>query len=192
MATFALVVLASASGCGPSAGGGTSGSFTAAPTSSASYQTPVGAIATELSSGSAFSDPDEAQRLVGFPILRVDQARFPVLSQKGLTETFPEIGLPRARQILAVPGHETTLEFTQEPETYPAGQFPGGTTDAQLGPFGGQLWQWHGQICFRFPSGAELSNSKIIALACTPGGYSVDDVRLFVEALSFGTASPSP
>lgn len=160
------------------------------PTAGRPVLTPIGAVVTQISGGAPFSDPDAGEQLVGFPLLRVDGSRFRVLSQKGLTETFPEIGLPRARQVIVVPGHERTLDFTQQPAAYPTGEFPGGdVSEVTFGPFTGELSTWRDQICFEFDTGANLEDSAIRALICSSGGYSIEEIELFVLALSFGTAS---
>lgn len=118
--------------------------------------TPIPVVATELASGSTFSTADDGERLVGFPLVRPDEVSFPVVSQRGIVETFPEVGLPRARQVVVVPSHQTTLQITQEPTAYPQST-PTADVDVSemtVGMFEGRLEVLRDQICLTFLSGA--------------------------------------
>jgi hypothetical protein len=152
--------------------------------------TPIPAIRTAFASGGSFATADEGEPQVGFRLLRVDRTRFPITSELGLSETFPEIGLPRARQVIVVPGHEYTMQFVQEPEGYRRADPPSSVVSRLVGEFSGQLWRrgtdeeaW---TCFRFKSGEVLAGSAIVAEVCGMGGYSEDEIVAFVAALTFG------
>ena len=154
--------------------------------------TPISAFATEIAGDVLFYSPGEAESHAGFRILRIDVTKFPVAKNAniGFVETFPEIGLPRVREgALVVPGHDTTLEFVQEPDPYPKSTDTRGTlTSATFGSFTGTLWQWRDQIAFEFYTGESIKGSAIRAIVYSPGGdYTVDDIRHFVEALYFGS-----
>ncbi|HET6614653.1 MAG TPA: hypothetical protein VFH62_02095 [Dehalococcoidia bacterium] len=151
--------------------------------------TPVPEFATLITGGRAFSHADDAEPLVGFPLLRPDERVIGVVSQKGLTETFPEVGLPRARQTFVLKANDWTLHMTQEPISYPSGsaRTDGDVSQIQVGRLDVQLEVFAHDVCMTFVSGAVLQKIPIRVLVCgSPEGFSVDDLREFVESLSFG------
>jgi hypothetical protein len=159
----------------------------APPATESSVGTVPADIKTAFSSGGTFSDPDVGEALTSFPLLRVDPTRFPLTSQLGLTETFPEIGLPRARQVLVVPGHEANMHWTQEPVTYRINNNPSATT-VTLASFQGELSVYPEDICFTFLTGAMINETPIRGVICAFGeDYTVADIERFVQSLSFRT-----
>lgn len=145
------------------------------------------AIATEFASGGTFAEADDGELLTGFPLLRADESVFELDRHLGLVETFPEVGLPRARQTLVVPGKRTTLEWAQQPATYRTAEPPREVTRVTFGTFEGELWQRAASTCFVFATGATVQDVPIRGSVCSfDDEYSVDDIRRFVESLSFG------
>lgn len=167
-----------ASSCG--SGGATEGREN----SSQTPFTPAPAIATQFSNARPFLTANEGQALVGFPLLRPDPFQIPVSSAKGLIETFPEIGLPRARQTIVIEGQSSSFEFTQEPMEYPRPILTN-STKVTIGSFEGDLWQKDDQISFIFETGAVLGGSKIIGVL-TVSEYPYDEFVRLVESLTFG------
>jgi hypothetical protein len=138
--------------------------------------------------GDSFDTYDEAERLVGYSLLRPDFALAGVTERtSGIIEVCPETGLPRARQIFAMPGHETALHFAQEPATYPISRnYPGTLSTEVFGSFEGTLGRYKDEISFQFETGASVNGVAIRALV-VGNDHSVEDLRRFVESLSFGS-----
>ena len=149
------------------------------------------AIATELAAGGPFATTDEAEQIVGYPLLRPRLSVVLPGDESGIIDVFQEVGLPRVRQGYKLVGNEVYLELTQQPETYPQGELPPGverpgrTTTRTIGSFEGELWEYEDQISFRFLTGSSIQGVPIQALVVSLGGASIGDVERFVESLAF-------
>jgi hypothetical protein len=180
VALFSIAILGCQSDRAPAEGGSST------PTPPLVLTVPA-QIATEFASGGTFAEAEDGEALTGFPLLRPEETTFPLDRHAGLVETFPEVGLPRARQVLVVPGKRSTLEWTQEPATYRTAKPPRSVTRVTFGSFEGELWERDESICFVFATGATIQDIPIRGSVCSfDDEYSVEDIGRFVSSLSFG------
>ena len=142
-------------------------------------------IATEIVAGGPFQTTDEAEAIVGYPLLRPSPSLVLPGGESGIVDVFAEVGLPRVRQGYVLVSAGEYVDFTQSPATYPMGNLPGGTTKHRFGDYEGELWEHEGQISFRFPTGASIQGVAIIAEVGAFARVTRDDIEHFVESLSF-------
>jgi hypothetical protein len=136
-----------------------------------------------LTTAGVFKSVDEAEALVGFDLLRPEALQDSGLVQSGIVETYPEIGLPRVRQVIAIAGHERGLHFVQQPLPYASQEPPGTLRTAEFGRFEGKLWQWGSQIGFRFETGARVRGTPVIGEVWGEG-FTVEEISHFVDSLT--------
>jgi hypothetical protein len=123
--------------------------------------------------------------MVGYRLLRPNPALVVPSREAGLVDVFPEIGLPRVRQDYILVDKRDYLTLVQEPVTYPTSPARGEVSLERYGRFDGELRVSGDNISFRFLTGETLGGVEIRGLVSSLQGHSPDDIRRFVESLSF-------
>lgn len=136
----------------------------------------------------AYSFEDAEQRL-GWRVLRTTDPRYTFQGAGGFIGVVQKFKNPlwmfdQQTGYRAI-GHQCPVQLSQEPESY-LGRKPDNPIVAAVKGWTGELWQSGDDAGFVFFSGEMIEGQRIRVDVAGHCGYTIDEIRRFVETLHFG------